>query len=239
MDDRDPDDGCEIINRGRRRQIWQAITSALECETNATTPPWVMNTPEIGGDLPTGDAMLQVMAEVIGDEVLDRLSDEGREPQDAAAAPTHDHPRRDPLRDVIERLEVKFKDEPDVEFGFLSLHHFPAQARLFVAREDAILNSDHRFWRWLSATFLNTPSSQRPITADPRSPCIRRPADPSAEQGSFSVTVADYARVEPNVIGFEPIVVDNPSRLVPPRIELHMVRAGVSDGKAGPNGGQQ
>jgi hypothetical protein len=118
MDDSDPGDGCETINRGRRRQIWQAITSALDCEASATAPPWVTNAPEIGSDLPSGDAMLQVMAEVIGDELLDRLSGEAREPQETAPAPPHDHPQRDPLCDVIERLKVKCKDEPDVEFGF-------------------------------------------------------------------------------------------------------------------------
>jgi hypothetical protein len=121
MDDRDPGDGCEIINRGRRRQIWHSISSAVGCETDVTAPPWVMNTPRIGGDLPTDDAMLEAMAEVIGDALLDRLSDWGStepEPPCTAAVPDNKQPRRDPIRDVIERLEIEFKDDPNVEFGF-------------------------------------------------------------------------------------------------------------------------
>lgn len=121
MDDRDPGDGCEIINRGRRRQIWHSISSAVGWEADVAAPPWVMNTPGIGDDLPTGEAMLQVMAEVIGDQLLDRLSDRGSTepaPQCAAATPTSSQPRPDPIRDVIERLEIAFKDDTDVEFGF-------------------------------------------------------------------------------------------------------------------------
>jgi hypothetical protein len=121
MDDRDPGHGCDTINRGRRRQIWHSIGSAVGCEADLAAPPWVMNTPGIGDDLLTGDAMLQVMAEVIGDALLDRLSDGGStepEPPCTAAVPTNKQPRRDPIRDVIERLEIEFKDDPDVEFGF-------------------------------------------------------------------------------------------------------------------------
>ena len=121
MDDRDPGHGSEIINRRRRQQIWHSISSAVGCETDVAAPPWVMNTPGIGDDLPTGDAMLQVMAEVIGNELLDRLSDSGStgpEALGAAATPTINQPRRDPIRDVIERLEIDLQNNPDVEFGF-------------------------------------------------------------------------------------------------------------------------
>jgi hypothetical protein len=121
MDDHDPGDGCEIINRGRRRQIWHSISSAVGREADVAAPPWVMNTPRIGSGLLTGDAMLQVMAEVIGDELLDRLSDRGGtkpEQPGTSATPTTNRPRSDPIRDVIERLEIEFKDDPEVEFGF-------------------------------------------------------------------------------------------------------------------------
>jgi hypothetical protein len=121
MDDRDPGHGCEIINRGRRRQIWHSISSAVGCGTDVAAPPWVMNTPGIGDDLLTGDAMLQVMAEVIGNELLDRLSDSGStgaEALGAAATPTSNPPGRDPIRRVIERLKIDLQNDPDVEFGF-------------------------------------------------------------------------------------------------------------------------
>src|SRR5947209_1649399 len=36
MDEHNPGADCEIINRGRRRQIWQAINSAVACETDVT-----------------------------------------------------------------------------------------------------------------------------------------------------------------------------------------------------------
>jgi hypothetical protein len=123
MDDRDPGGGCEIINRGRRRQIWRSLTSAVGCEADVAAPPWVMNTPGIGDDLLTGDAMLQVMAEVIGDELLHRLSDRGsREPESRGTAetPISNRPRRDPIRDVLDRLEIAFENDPGVEFGFRS-----------------------------------------------------------------------------------------------------------------------
>jgi hypothetical protein len=87
------------------------------CDSDVTAPPWVRNTPEIGGDLPTDDGMLEVMAEVIGDEVLDRLSERG---SDAHKQPTPSEKSKDksPIRKVIERLEIEFKDDPDVEIGF-------------------------------------------------------------------------------------------------------------------------
>jgi hypothetical protein len=122
MDDCDPGGGCEIIYRGRRRQIWHSISSAVGCETDVRAPPWVMNTPGIGGDLPTGDAMLEVMAEIIGDELLDRLSDSGsteRGMPRAAAVLTNNQSRPDLISEVIEHLKTKFKDDPYIEIGFI------------------------------------------------------------------------------------------------------------------------
>jgi hypothetical protein len=74
-DEHDPAGGVSLIYRARRREMWRRMCEAVGCRTLLSAPPWLRNTPEFGGDLPSGDAMLTVMAEVCGPELLDRLTE--------------------------------------------------------------------------------------------------------------------------------------------------------------------
>jgi hypothetical protein len=72
-DKRDPADGDTLIHKMRRREIWGSMCTAVGCQSKVSAPPWVRNTPEIGGALPSGDGMLAVMADLLGPELLHRL----------------------------------------------------------------------------------------------------------------------------------------------------------------------
>jgi hypothetical protein len=75
MDERDPAAGVSVIYRARRREMWKRMCEAVGCRTAVSAPPWLRNTPEFGGDLPSSDGMLTVMADVCGTELLDRLTE--------------------------------------------------------------------------------------------------------------------------------------------------------------------
>ena len=86
------------------------------CRTVVSAPPWLRNTPEFGGDLPSGDAMLTVMAEVCGVELLDRLTEwaepeSNPTPMDDTASTSKPDPR-------IEVIFEKLRADPDIEVGF-------------------------------------------------------------------------------------------------------------------------
>jgi hypothetical protein len=111
MDDRDPGDGCEIINRGRGRQIWHSISSAVGCEANVAAPV---------GDEHAGNRrrFADRRCHVAGHGRSDRRSASRpalRQGQHRARTAGHfrnadkQPARRDPIRGVIELLEIAFK----------------------------------------------------------------------------------------------------------------------------------
>jgi hypothetical protein len=119
-DRRDPAGGDSVIHKMRRREIWKSMCTAVGCQSKVSAPPWVRNTPEIGGDLPIGDGMLAVMADLLGPELLNRLS-EWAEPNSEkseggadAAKPTQSG-RRNPR---IEAIFQELKNDPEIEVGF-------------------------------------------------------------------------------------------------------------------------
>jgi hypothetical protein len=114
MDERDPAAGVSIIYRARRREIWQRMCGAVGCRTAVSAPPWLLNTPEFGGDLPGRDAMLTLMADVCGTELLDRLS-EWTEPDPDPAGDAGRTSNADPR---IEAIFQKLRDDPEIEIGF-------------------------------------------------------------------------------------------------------------------------
>jgi hypothetical protein len=76
---------------------------------------WIRNSTEIGGDLPSGEAMLDLMAMVLGPELLDRLAMLSEADADTETS-EHDHLRVDDPPDPI-RLEGEFKKDLRVGFG--------------------------------------------------------------------------------------------------------------------------
>jgi hypothetical protein len=113
MDERDPAAGVRVICRARRREIWKRMCEAVGCSTAVSAPPWLRNTPEFGGDLPSSDAMLTVMADVCGTELLDRLT-ELTEPDPIAA----DDPPTNKADPRIEAIFERLRANPEIEVGF-------------------------------------------------------------------------------------------------------------------------
>jgi hypothetical protein len=116
LDQRDPACGELVICRARRREIWKRMCEAVDCRTAVSAPPWLRNTPEFGGDLPSSDAMLTVMADVCGTELLDRLT-KWTEPK-ADATPTNDAARTSRAHPRVGALFEKLRADPDIEVGF-------------------------------------------------------------------------------------------------------------------------
>lgn len=114
LDERDPAGGVKLIYRARRRELWKRMCDAVGGQTTVSAPPWLRNTPEFGGDLPSADGMLTVMADVCGTELLDRLS-ELTEPE-ADIPPANDAARKADPR--IEAVLDKLRADPQIEVGF-------------------------------------------------------------------------------------------------------------------------
>jgi hypothetical protein len=112
MDERDPAGGMIAIHGARRREMWKLMCAAVDCSTTVSAPPWV-RTPEFGGDLPSGDAMLTVMADLCGNELLDRLAALA-DPDPADADDTRTN-QADPR---IEAIFNKLRADPEIEVGF-------------------------------------------------------------------------------------------------------------------------
>jgi hypothetical protein len=89
------------------------MCEALGCSTTVSAPPWIRNTTELSGDLPTGDAILTMMADVCGTELPDRLPElADPDPPRADDTPTsHADPR-------IEAIFNKLRADPKIEVGF-------------------------------------------------------------------------------------------------------------------------
>lgn len=116
LDEHDPAGGVSVICRARRREIWIRLWEAVECRTAVSAPPWLRNTPEFSGDLPSSDAMLTVMAEICGSELLDRLT-ELTQPG-PTPAPVNYSAQTSKTRSRIEGIFDKLKNDLDIEIGF-------------------------------------------------------------------------------------------------------------------------
>jgi hypothetical protein len=116
MDECDPAGGEILIYRARRRELWSAMCEALGCSSAVSAPPWVRNTTELSGDLPSGDAMLTLMADFCGAELLDRLS-EWTEPE-PDVIPQNDGSRTTKADGRFEAIFSKLRADPEIEVGF-------------------------------------------------------------------------------------------------------------------------
>jgi hypothetical protein len=113
VDECGPAGGEILIYRARRRAIWSLICEAVGLPTAVSAPPWLRNRPEFGGDLPSDDAMLTMMADVCGTELLDRLAElADPDPPRADDAPIS---QADPH---IEAIFNKMRADPEIEVGF-------------------------------------------------------------------------------------------------------------------------
>jgi hypothetical protein len=116
LDQRNPAGGESVICRARRREMWKRMCEAVGCRTVVSAPPWLRNTPEFGGDLPSGDAMLTVMADFCGAELLDRLG-EWTEPEPDVIS-QNDRSRTSKSDDRFEAIFSKLRAYPEIEVGF-------------------------------------------------------------------------------------------------------------------------
>lgn len=102
-----PDRAEPAVCRARRQAIWVRMREAIGRASVL---------PEVGWDLPSGNALLATMRDVMGDELLDRLTKRTKlEPQ---LTRTNDPMQRDEVKNPFQATFDRLKEDAGIEVGF-------------------------------------------------------------------------------------------------------------------------